>query len=323
MTTKTGPKDVFGHLLVIIGLYVLVIFFGVFIFGLIDIYFPDILSYDFYNREAIRWPLAALVVVFPLYLWYNSYLQRDLERNPEKRELKVRNWLLHFTLFVAAIIIIADLITLIFRYLNGDLTTPFVLKVLTVLVIASAVFTYYLWNIRRKVSAVKDPKMKWFVWLVTVAGVFFIVVGFITAGSPFAERMRRFDERRVGDLQTIQSEVIYFWQAKQRLPESIDELRSDLRGFTSPRDPETEEPYEYKVLDSLQFELCAVFKTSNKEESTGNDVKSLPLTPRGAYYPYPGYPYPGIDQTWLHDAERTCFERTIDPDLFPPLEKVR
>lgn len=317
-SAKTGPKDVFGQLLAIIGLYVSVISFGILIFGLIDINFPDVLSYDFYNQQAIRWPLATLVVVFPLFVWWNSYIQRDIERNPEKKELKSRKWFLYFTLFAAAIVIIGDLVSLVFRFLNGDLTIQFILKVLTVFVIAAAVFVYYLWNIRKEKPALKDPKMKWFVYVVIALGAFFIVYGFFTAGSPFAERMRRFDERRIQDLMSIQSQVIYYWQAKERLPQTIDELRDDIRGFTPPRDPETGESYIYKIDGPLQFELCAGFKTSNKHDSEIG--KPVPAAPRGVYYPYPG---PGIEENWLHDAGETCFERTIDPELFPPLQKVR
>src|SRR3989344_1809905 len=135
---KTGPKDVFGQLLAIIGLYVSVIVFGALIFGLINLYFPDVLNYDYgyFAKQSLKWPLAVLVIVFPLYLWLNNYLQNDLERNPEKKELKTRKWLLYFTVFATAIVIVGDLITLIYRFLNGDLTVQFVLKVLAVLLIA-------------------------------------------------------------------------------------------------------------------------------------------------------------------------------------------
>ena len=128
--------------------------------------------------------------------------------------------------------------------------------------------------------------------------------------------MKRFDERRVSDLQAIQNEVVYFWQAKQELPQSIDQLRSELRGFIPPRDPETGEAYAYKFNGPLEFELCAVFKASNREEPVENGIKPLPLAPREAYYPYPG-----INETWLHDTGETCFSRIIDPELFPPLQK--
>ncbi len=315
-TKKTGPKDVFGHLLAIIGLYVLVISFGILIFGLIDIYFPDVLNYNygFSNQQAIRWPLATLVIVFPLFVWWNFYLQKDLVKNPEKRELRSRKWLLHFTLFAAAIVIIGDLVSLVYRFLNGDLTAQFILKVLTVFLIAASVFVYYLWNIRKNIPATKDPRMKIFVWSVIVIAGFFIVFGFFTAGSPFSQRLQRFDERRVQDLQTIQSEIIYYWQAKEALPQTIDQLRDDIRGFVPPRDPETGTAYEYRVLAPLQFELCGVFKTSNMESQSPNGPKPIPLT-REVIYP------PPYGDNWLHNAGRQCFSRTIDPDLFPPLEK--
>ena len=316
---KTGPKDVFGQLLAIIGLYVSVIAFGALIFGLINLYFPDVLSYDygFYAKQSLRWPLAILVIVFPLFVWWNSYLQKDLERNPEKKELKSRRWFLHFTLFAAAIVIIGDLVSLVFRFLNGDLTIQFVLKILAVFVIAATVFTYYLWNIKKSIPAVKHPKMKWFVRAVSAVGIFFIVFGFFTVGSPVGERMRRFDDRRIQDLMAIQSQIINYWQVKESLPQTIDQLRDDIRGFIPPRDPETGESYEYRIMGPLKFEICADFKTSNKQDSkTG---KPVPFAPRGGDYPYRSYP--AIEESWLHDARETCFTRTIDPELFPPLDK--
>lgn len=314
--SKAGPKDVFGQLLAIIGLYVCVIAFGALIFALINLWFPDVLSYDYgYNAGlSLRWPLAILVIVFPLYLWWNSYLQKDLEQNPEKKELRSRKWFLHFTLFAAAIVIVGDLVSLVFRFLNGDLTIQFILKIVAVFIIAAAVFVYYLWNIRKSVPASKHPKMKWFIRGVVLFGALFIVFGFFNAGSPFSERMRRFDERRVSDLQAIQSEIIYYWQAKKVLPQTLDQLQDSIRGFTPPTDPETGEAYKYNVKGALEFELCAVFKTSNKNNQSSGGPKAIPLT-REVLYPLP------YNESWPHDAGETCFIRTIDPDLFPPLEK--
>ena len=34
-------------------------------------------------------------------------------------------------------------------------------------------------------------------------------------------------------------------------------------------------------------------------------------------YPYPG----GVNESWDHQAGRTCFERTIDKDIYPPYPK--
>lgn len=290
-TKKTGPKDVFLQLLAIIGLYVSVVSFGALVFELINIYLPDVLSGPFghYAYQSLRWPLSILTIVWPLFIWLSWYLFRDLERSPEKRELRIRKWLVAFTLFLAAIVIAGDFVAVIYNFLNGELTLRFLLKALTVLFVAAAVFMHYLW----------EPKI--FDLVVVALVVAAVIFGFYVAGSPFAERARRFDERRISDLQIIQSEIINFWQRKEKLPQSLGELKDDIRGFTPPVDPETGKFYEYRTTGDLSFELCAVFNASNKNQ-----------TPAGV--PKPEGPYGG--ESWLHEAGRVCFSRTIDPEIY-------
>ncbi len=311
---KTGPKDVFGYTLVIGGLYAVVISFGSLVFGLINLYVPDVLSYEYgrFATESLKWPLAVLVIVFPLYVWLTAYLTKDLEKNPEKKELRTRKWLLYGTLFVSSIVIIGDLIALIFSFLNGDLTAQFILKVLTVLLIAGVVFTYYVWSIRKDIPASRHPIMKWLVRGAIAVVAFSILFGFFVVGSPFTERAKRFDERRVQNLQTLQYEIINFWQAKETLPASLDELRDDIRGFVPPQDPKTNEAYPYRVISEQQFELCATFNTSNKESASSVNKRIPVITPDG-YAPYV--------ETWLHEPGEMCFTRTIDSDLYPPYKR--
>ena len=56
--------------------------------------------------------------------------------------------LTYLTLFVAAVVLTGDVITLIYNGLGGELTARFVLKGLTVGGIAGAVFGYYLSDIK-------------------------------------------------------------------------------------------------------------------------------------------------------------------------------
>jgi uncharacterized SAM-binding protein YcdF (DUF218 family) len=77
-------------------------------------------------------------------------LRRTLKRFPEKRGSKVRKWLTYITLFIAAAVIIGDLITLVNYLLSGGLTTRFLLKVATVLLIAGTIFGHYLWDLRQE-----------------------------------------------------------------------------------------------------------------------------------------------------------------------------
>ena len=122
MEPKTGPKDVFLHLLSIIALYVAAGSFIALVFQYINVLFPDPLTSG-YNYLAsaysgIRWSISVLIVVFPVYLWSIWFLNKNYALSPEKRELKSRKWLIYFTLFAAALIIIGDLITLIFNFLQ-------------------------------------------------------------------------------------------------------------------------------------------------------------------------------------------------------------
>jgi hypothetical protein len=61
-----------------------------------------------------------------------------------------RRWLTYLTLFLAATVLIGDVIVLVFNVLGGEITTRFVLKVLVVGFIAGTVFWYYLSDIRRE-----------------------------------------------------------------------------------------------------------------------------------------------------------------------------
>lgn len=150
---RAGPKDVFLHLLAIVALYVSGGTFLALIFQYINILIPDPLFSNQFGLDAayrtIRWSIATLIVVFPVYILTARFLNKAYLSDSVSRNLRIRKWLLYFTLFVAAIILIGDLVTLIFNLLGGELTLRFVLKVLTVAFVAGAIFGYYLWELRR------------------------------------------------------------------------------------------------------------------------------------------------------------------------------
>jgi uncharacterized membrane protein len=150
---KTSPKDFFIHLLAIAALYASAIAFLVLIFQYINHFFPDKLELDYYSRSsifnAIRWSIATLIIVFPVCIITNWFLNKDYLKNPEKLNLRIRKWLIYFTLFIAAVIIIGDFVALIYNFLGGELTSRFLLKVLTVFFVAASIFGYYFWDIKK------------------------------------------------------------------------------------------------------------------------------------------------------------------------------
>lgn len=306
---RTSPKDVFLHLLMMVMLYLCVISLIALAFAYINYTFPDPL--DYYRTgilDAIRIQSAMLIVCFPLLLLLSYFIQKDYRKSPAKHELRFSKWLIYLTLFVAALTIVIDLIQLINRFYGGDLTTPFVLKVFSVLVVAGAVFGYYIWDVQSEPHKSKIPSRV--AWASGVVVVIMLVLGFFIVGSPATQRQIRMDDRRITDLQSIQSEIISYWQMKRILPKSIEQLRNDLKGFQPPLDPETNTPYEYKVLGDLQFSLCAAFDQKSFLENVAYAGRTVPAT---VPYAYPGQ----LMDEWGHEAGKKCFDRTIDPQLYP------
>lgn len=146
--------------------------------------------------------------------------------------------------------------------------------------------------------------MKIFIYIIIILVAIAVIAGFFVVGSPQTERMRRFDERRVQDLQNIQYQIINYWTSKSILPTQLFQLNDSISGFTIPKDPVGGADYKYRIKNSatLEFELCADFETS----SLADQATPKPLYPYGAY------------ENWQHDQGAQCFKRKIDPQLYPP-----
>ena len=148
-----SPREAFLYLVLFATLYVSAYHLGSLLFDLIVRAFPDPADPAYTVRNlghSMRWSVASLVIAFPVFLFVARHLGRELARNPVKRLSAVRRWLTYLTLFVAATVLVGDLITLVYNLLGGELSVRFVLKVLVVGVIAGAVFGYYLMDLRRE-----------------------------------------------------------------------------------------------------------------------------------------------------------------------------
>jgi hypothetical protein len=299
-SSHTYPRDFFLYLLATVTLYVSVISGLILLFQFINLAFPDPLDYAQGIRDGIRWGAAMLTILFPVFAFVTRFLHRDLVHHPEKAEYRIRKWLLYLTVFVAALVVIGDLITLLFNFLNGDLTARFLLKILAVGIVIGLVFGYELWDVRRTEYHPTSRSRALSLGMSTVV-VLVVLAGFVLSGSPFEQRRIRFDEQRVSDLENIQGEVIEYWIAKGALPKTLDDLKSPLTGFTPPVDPKTKEAYSYRPVKKLTFELCARFETTSASAEKNRGTR--PAQPNSLDF-------------WDHEAGRVCFERTIDPALY-------
>jgi hypothetical protein len=115
--------------------------------------------------------------------------------------------------------------------------------------------------------------------------IFAVVASFVVAfavawrfslvGSPAARRLERFDERRLQDLRTIAREIQSMVEnrnkrgtLKEPLPRTLEEAAQRARDERlNPRDPETNEPYRYRIKDETTFELCATFARARDNDA--------------------------------------------------------
>lgn len=321
MNTKTTPKDFFLHLGATVALYVAA---GALInlsFSVINYYFPDALAGYFYGN-AVAWPISILVVLVPILYILEWLINRDIKKIPEKADLVIRKWRIYLTLFLAVVLMGGDLIALINTYLNGEITSRLVWKVVAVLFIAGSIGKYYYFslNTAHRWSKCARRMNAWFGLVLVIAA---IVVGFIAVGSPAKQRAIRFDQQRVNDLTNIQWQVTNYWQKKQMMPSTLSDLDDSISGFVVPVDPDTYVPYEYsyKGLTGIKgspssvggpsFELCATFSADSVQV---NNIESVPAVGKGG----------GIQiDSWSHSAGRVCFNRVIDPALYPPVAPIK
>ena len=149
-----SAREAFLYLVLFSTMYASAFSLGTLVFQFIDRAFPD-LSVDpahalEMSRRTIRWSISWLVVTFPVFAmvaWTNDRAVRD---DPSRRLSKVRRWLTYATLFVGAGILIGVATTSVYNLLGGELTTRFVLKVLTIGSITGSVFGYFFRDVRRE-----------------------------------------------------------------------------------------------------------------------------------------------------------------------------
>ena len=145
-----SAREAFMYVLMFATLFVSAYNLGDLLFDIIDRRFPDPVSprAEVFTLQSIRWALSALIVAFPIFLWMAWLIARLVRADPTKRASRIRRRLTYITLFVAACVLIGDVITVVYSFLGGELTTRFVLKVITVGAIAGTAFGYYLSDLR-------------------------------------------------------------------------------------------------------------------------------------------------------------------------------
>lgn len=105
-----------------------------------------------------------------------------------------------------------------------------------------------------------------FVALVVAAVAASVLGGLFLLGSPRKERERRLDDRRIADLRALAGAVDLYWTRAGRLPPSLGGLLREQGIEVNTMDPESNRPYDYRVLGDKGYELCAEFSQGTSDE---------------------------------------------------------
>ncbi len=281
---KASTVDVVINFFSFILLGIVATALGTLFFQIVNVIFPDVLDMNNWYMESqttssIHYSIAALLIGFPLYFLALRLWFRKFREDEGRTESALSKGLTYLVLLITAVTIVGDLITIVFTFLQGEISVRFFLKALTILVIAGIIFGFYYLE-RRKIQYHSDVPRSTFQYFgrgVSVLVVFGVVLGFFAGGSPTTQRNKTLDQTRADNLNTLASCVEQYAGNLGALPLSFADLRTSSQynycgAFM--QDPETGQAYEYRVVTpsrtegSVQigeFELCATFALASYE----------------------------------------------------------
>lgn len=264
-TKGRGAFDAFLNLLSLITLGWLSHAFGAVCFQLINKNLGDLNSYissaQYYNGM-LKYGIASLLVIAPVYFLAVNLLHIQYKKGGLSHDSGIYKWLTYLMLLISSLTIVGSLITLIASFLDGNYALPFVLKVLTVIVIASTIFGYYLYDLRRKDYSKKDKVSIIVGTIVVLAAIAAVIGGFLNVDTPMQARARLED----GRTQEALNQAYYFinnsYYNDQKVQESYD-LKSVLTGYGYSADN-----ISYRKVSDQEYELCATFR--GKDQNLGD-----------------------------------------------------
>lgn len=255
---RSHAKDVFLNLASMVALYASAVAVLNLLFTIINTAYPKITGAYYTYSSSISLPVATLIVIFPLYILFMWLIEKN-SMEGDMRIIGVRKWLTYITLFISGGLIVGDLVTILYYFLDGqEMTTGFVLKVLSILVVAGGVFGYYISDIRntlthqtRKLSAI----------VTSVCIVIAIILGFSVIGSPRTQRLMNYDALKISNLQSISNQISYYYERNKVLPSNLKVLETDpyMYMYNGTIDEQTGVPYVYRIISPTSYELCATF----------------------------------------------------------------
>lgn len=256
------PKELGMEIGIFISLFTSLISVATVVFAAIDKKFPDILSNTYYGdygyegimSDDIRISISVALISFPIYIGLVWLRSKYFEKHRDRAAIPAMKYQNYVSIFFATLFIVGTLVSVVYNYIGGEISSANGLKALVVIIMAASLFTYYYKSLKRNYSEGYKPSIVLaLVSLVLVFGVIFYSIAIL--GSPAQIRKMRIDDKRLSDLNTIQQQILSHWQQKKSLPTDTGVLASDGlgSGITVPKDPVTKDPYKYNIIQDSKI----------------------------------------------------------------------
>ncbi|MBI2459332.1 MAG: hypothetical protein HYV53_02135 [Parcubacteria group bacterium] len=294
---KQNAKFAFFYLLSLVALVFMSIATGMIIFQIINKKILDLLiiAPGGFSQEALKFAISAIIIAAPIYFVMMWLINKNLLSGKLERESGIRKWLTYFILLVSAVVMIGWLIATINSFLNGELTAKFILKSLAAILIAALIFSYYLYDIwRAQVDKVNNIIRAYFYGSMALVAAA-LIISFFFIDSPLTVRQQKFDQTIINKFSQIDNAINGYYGENKKLPEKLNALLNGASFYylteSDLTDPATNKIFDYNIKAKDVYELCAVFKTANKEQGADK-----------SYY---------FDARWLHEAGYQCLKQRI------------
>jgi len=297
MEKQQNAKFAFFYLLSLVALVFTAISTGMIIFQIINKTIVDDLSLvpGGFSQDALRFAISAIIIAGPIFFVMMRLINKNLLSGNMEKESGIRKWLTYFILLVSAVVMIGWFIATVGSFLNGELTTKFILKSLTSILISGLIFSFYLYDIKREDTTKNNNVIRiYFYGSIAIAAIA-LIAAFFFIDSPLKVRDQKFDQAIINKFSQIDSAVNAYYGENKKLPADLNALLNGGSTYyvieNDLTDPATGKIFVYSNKGNGVYELCSTFKTENK--SLANDKSTY------------------VDTRWLHDAGYQCLSQRV------------
>ena len=195
----SNAEAAFWYLSTFLALGFVAVGMGMLLFQIINFCLPDTTWSEWQYRsaeESAKFAVSSLVVTAPLYYFFQRHINRRISQKDLSDDSALRKWLTYAVLFVALAWLIGDVITLVYSFLDGELTLRFVLKVAIIAMIAGSVFVYYVTDIKNATQKTRRQRQKWWgIGFITITLMTLMIGSIVTIKTPSEVRKERADQR--------------------------------------------------------------------------------------------------------------------------------